>query len=138
MQLAMISALKSRDQLLEVDQIRGWLIKVAINKCRDALRIAKRRNQLQPHLVDGDGPDEASVLDQLGTTQARRALEECLAALAAQAPETVAVIQMRYREDMTWAEIAEAIGTPLDTIRMRVKRAFKSLRACLAAKEVTP
>lgn len=136
MQQAMMAAFKHRGQLLEVDQIRGWLIQTASRKCFDALRSAKRSDRLQRDLVDGDAPCEVSLLEQLGTTQDRRALEECLATLA---PDIAAAVQMRYRDGMPWAQIAEAVGMPLDTIRMRVQRgALKSLRDCLAAKEVVP
>ena len=136
MQQTMISAFTHRSRLLEVDQLRGWLIQTATRKCLDALRSAKRSDRLQRDMVDGDAPDELSLLEQLGTTQDRRALEECLAALE---PDIAAAVQMRYRDDMSWAQIAEAVGMPLDTIRMRIQRgALKNLRDCLASKEVTP
>jgi RNA polymerase sigma-70 factor, ECF subfamily len=136
MQQAMMAAFKHRSELLEVDQIRGWLIRTANRRCLDALRSAKRSDRLQRGLVDGDAAEEVNLLDQLGTTQERRALEECLATLA---PELAAAVHMRYREGMSWAQIAETVGMPMDTIRMRVQRgALKSLRDCLAAKEVTP
>jgi len=136
MQQALMAVFKHRARLLEVDQIRGWLIQIASRKCLDALRSAKRSDRLQRDLVDADTPDEISLLEQLGTTQDRRALEECLAGLE---PEIAAAVQMRYRDRMSWAQIAEAVGMPLDTIRMRVQRGgLKSLRACLATKEVTP
>lgn len=135
-QQAMMAAFTHRSQLLGVEQIRGWLIQTASRKCLDALRSAKRSERLQRDLVDSDAPDEVSLLDQLGTTQERRALEECLATLA---PDIAAAVQMRYRDRMSWAQIAEAVGMPMDTIRMRVQRgALKSLKDCLAAKEVTP
>jgi RNA polymerase sigma-70 factor (ECF subfamily) len=135
MQQAMMAAFTHRSRLLDVEQIRGWLIQTATRKCLDALRSAKRSDRLQRDLVDSDAPDEVSLLDQLGTTQDRRALEECLATLA---PDIAAAVRMRYRDRMSWAQIAEAVGIPLDTIRMRVQRgALKSLRDCLKAKEVT-
>jgi RNA polymerase sigma-70 factor (ECF subfamily) len=135
-QQAMMAAFTHRRRLLAVDQIRGWLIQIANRKCLDALRSAKRGGRLQRDLVDHDEPDELSVLEQLGTTQDRRALEECLAALPR---DIAAAVQMRYRDGMSWAQIAEAVGIPLDKIRMRVQRgALKRLRDCLAAKEVAP
>lgn len=136
MQQAMMAAFGSRSRLLEVDQIRGWLIQIASRKSLDALRSSKRIDRLTRDLADSEAPDVADLLEQLGTTQDRRALEECLATLD---PEIAAAVQMRYRDGMSWAQIAEAVAMPLDTIRMRVQRgALKSLRECLAAKEVTP
>lgn len=136
MQQALMAAFTHRSRLLEVDQLRGWLIQVASRKCLDQLRAAERSDRRQRNLVDSDAPDEVSVLEQLGTTQDRRALEECLATLA---PDLAAAVQMRYRDDMSWAQIAEAVEMPPDTIRMRVQRgALKSLKDCLEAKEVAP
>jgi len=136
MQQTMIAAFRSHSQLLEVEQIRGWLIRIATRKSLDALRSSKRIDRLERDLAHEDAPDVAGLLDQLGTTQDHRALEECLAKLD---PEIAAAVLMRYRDGMSWAQIAAAVAIPLDTIRMRVQRgALKSLRECLAAKEVTP
>lgn len=136
MQQALIAAFNNRRQLLEVDEMRGWLIQVAVRKCLDALRSSKRNDRLQRDLVDSDAPEGDRLLEQLGTSQDRRALEECLATLP---PDIAAAVQMRYRDGMSWAQIAEAVDMPMDTIRMRVQRsALKSLRDCLEAKEVTP
>jgi RNA polymerase sigma-70 factor (ECF subfamily) len=136
MQQAMIAAFKNRSRLLEVEQIRGWLIQIATHKSLDALRSAKRIDRLERDLAEGDAPDVDDLLEQLGTTQNRLALEQCLATLD---PETAAAVQMRYLDGMSWAQVAAAVAMPLDTIRMRVQRgALKSLQECLAAKEVTP
>lgn len=133
-QQAMMAAFKSRSRLLDVDQLRGWLIQIAVRKCFDALRSAKRKGRLERDVVAGEPPEAASLLEMLGSTEERRALEECLAALA---PELAAAVEMRYRDGMSWAQIAEALAMPADTIRMRVQRgALKSLRDCLASKEV--
>jgi RNA polymerase sigma-70 factor (ECF subfamily) len=136
MQQALMAAFKHRSRLLEVDQIRAWLIQTATRKCLDALRSTKRSDRLQRDMINDDAPKELSLLEALGTTEDRRALEECLAALA---PDIAAAVLMRYRDDMSWAQIAEAVGVPMDTIRMRVQRgALTSLKDCLAAKEVMP
>jgi RNA polymerase sigma-70 factor (ECF subfamily) len=139
MQEAMMAVFKSRSQLLDVDQIRGWLIRTAIRKCIDALRSSKRTDRLHRDRLAADTADTVDggdVLELLGTTQENRALEECLAALD---PDVAAAVQMRFREGMSWEQIAEAVAMPLDTIRMRVQRgALKSLRECLASKGITP
>ena len=136
MQQAMISAFKNRSQLMEVDSIRGWLIRIATHKCLDELRSSKRMGQLQHDLRNSDPTDGEDLLVQLGTTQDRRALDECLSGLD---PVLRTVVLMRYRDAMSWEQIAKAVKLPLDTIRMRVQRgALSSLRECLASKEVAP
>lgn len=136
MQQAMIAAFKNRSQLMEVDSIRGWLIRIATRKCLDEIRSSKRMGRLQRDLRDSDSREGEDLIAQLGTTQECRALEECLSGLD---PDLCAFVLMRYRDAMSWEQIAEVVELPPDTIRMRVQRgALSSLRECLAAKEVTP
>ena len=143
MQQAIMAAFVSRAQLLEVAQIRGWLFCIAIRKCLDALRATKRVSRLQRDLAGGTGDtggfpgseEESSILAMLASTQEKRALEGCLAQLD---PELVVAVLMRYRDGMSWEQIAEVVAVPVDTIRMRVQRgALKSLKDCLAKKEIT-
>jgi RNA polymerase sigma-70 factor (ECF subfamily) len=134
MQQAVMAAFKHHRKLLEVEQIRGWLIQIAVRKCLDALRSSKRNLRLQRDVTAGDAPEIASLLDDLGTTQERRALEECLQALD---PQLATAVLMRYRDGMSWAQIADTVAMATDTIRMRVTRgALKTLRECIEAKEV--
>lgn len=137
MQQSMMAAFNHRRQLLEVEQIRGWLIQIAVRKSLDALRSSKRIERLSRNVAevaDSDAAEVDGLLEQLATTQDHRALEECLAALPA---DLAAAVQMRYIDGMSWAHIAAAVGMPPDTIRMRVQRgALRSLRDCLASHEV--
>lgn len=135
MQQVMIAAFHKRAQLLEVEQLRGWLIRTAVRKSLDALRSSKRFTRLRDELPGADS-EEAGLLELLGSTEEKRALEECLSLLEA---EIAAALLMRYRDGMSWEQIAAAVELPLDTVRMRVQRgALKSLRTCLAAKEIEP
>jgi RNA polymerase sigma-70 factor (ECF subfamily) len=134
MQEAMMAAFKSRSRLLEVDQLRGWVIRIAVRKSLDALRSGRRKERLERDVVAGEPPETANLLDRLGSTEELRALEECLAALD---PELAIAVEMRYRDGMSWAQIADAVAIPADAIRMRVQRgALKNLHDCLASKEV--
>lgn len=134
MQQVLMAAFQSRAQLLEVVQLRGWLLTIAMRKCFDALRSSRRGMRLQRDWPEDD-PSERSLERELMTAQERRALEGCLAQLD---PEVAAALLMRFRDSKSWEEIADAVDLPLDTIRMRVQRgALKSLRDCLAAQEIT-
>lgn len=140
MQQAMIAAFQNRTQLLEVDQIRGWIVCIAIRKSLDALRSTKRVTRLQRDLTSEGGAsagaaEETGTLELLASTEEKRALDGCLGQLE---PELAVAVLMRYRDGMSWEQIAEVVELPVDTIRMRVQRgALKSLRECLAKKEIT-
>ena len=136
MQQTMIAAFRSRGRMLEVEQIRGWLIQIATRKSLDALRSSKREERLHRDLLPTDAPNGDDLLAQLGSTQDRRALEQCLGSLD---PELLSAVLMRYQDGMSWERIADVLGLPLDTIRMRVQRgALKNLRNCLTSKEGKP
>lgn len=133
MQQTLMAAFKERAQLLEVAQLRGWLIRVATNKCFDVLRASRRATRLHADWPGGDAAD-AELLGDLIAAQERQALEACLARLD---PEVAAAVIMRFRDGRSWEEIAKVVDVAVDTIRMRVQRgALKSLRECLAAREV--
>jgi RNA polymerase sigma-70 factor, ECF subfamily len=136
MQQVMMAAFKSRKQLLEVEHLRGWLIRAATRKCLDALRSSKRvDSRQQEDVADADIADGRDLFDVLASTEERRALEECLAGLE---PEIAAAVLMRHREEMSWEEISDAVGLAADTVRMRVRRgALKSLRDCLESKGIS-
>lgn len=134
MQQTLISVFKSRAQLLEVTQLRAWLLRAATNKCFDALRASRRSVRLQSDWPGADAAD-SEMLGNLIAVQERRALEGCLARLE---PEVAAAVLMRFRDGRSWDEIAAAVDVAVDTIRMRVQRgALKSLKECLASHEVT-
>lgn len=137
MQESLISAFRNREMMLEVASLRGWLIKIATRKSLDALRATRRAGRLQEALLHADDPVNGQDLAALlAGDEGRRALEHCLSKLE---PETCAALLLRYREGVAWDEIAEAVGIPVDTIRMRVQRgALRSLRSCLEAQEYSP
>ncbi len=137
MQESLISAFRNREQMLGVASLRGWLIKIATRKSLDALRATRRTGRLHEALLHADDPVNGHDLAALlARDEGRRALEHCLGTLE---PETCAALLLRYREGVAWDEISEAVGIPVDTIRMRVQRgALRSLRACLEAQEQDP
>jgi RNA polymerase sigma-70 factor, ECF subfamily len=137
MQEVLLSAFRHRSQMLEIVTLRAWLMKIATRKSLDALRSARRNGRLETAVATGEPPPiSEDLLVVLAKRDDARAVERCLASLE---PETCAALLLRYREGIGWDAIAETLGVPLDTIRMRVQRGgLKKLRECLAAKEVMP
>lgn len=134
LQEALVVGFRKRAQLAKVDSIRAWMMRVAINKALDALRRNRRqRVKLERQAqLDAAGEGAGVLADGLGAFDRAR-LDECLAALD---PVTRAAVLLRYEDELPWEDIAETVGLPVDTIRMRVQRgALRSLRGCLAGKE---
>ena len=103
-----------------------WLARIAVNLARDAWR----RHQPETFsdlaaeveaLPAEDAAPEAAAL-------ASANLERLAEGVARLRPEYRAVIALRYEGGLTYAEIAQALGVPLNTVRTHLRRAKAELR----------
>ncbi len=109
--------------------LRPWLHRITINVCLDALR--KRKDVV----VAQGNPDE--TIDRLETPRKDEVPESALLsretqfrvqrALLQLPDEYRAVLVLRYLEELSYQEIAEAIDVPLSTVETRIHRAKKML-----------
>lgn len=121
--------------------LESWLFRIAANLGRDHIRRARRRPPMMSLLSDSDteaagtGPSEtARGLDTpsggLEHQEEADALQRGLAALPEPERE---VIMLRHFSDMTFAQIAEIMGTPLGTALARAHRGLARLRKLMEA-----
>ncbi len=107
-------------------EIRPWLWTIAINRCRNMARDAGRRPvsvELTPAVAaapGGTSPEEEAMREAELTVWQRR-LENLTD------PMRSAVV-LRHVAGLTYAEIAEALGRPLGTVKADVHRAIRTLR----------
>jgi RNA polymerase sigma-70 factor (ECF subfamily) len=136
-QEAFISAFKKLRQY-RGGSFKSWLLRIVTNACYDELRRRKRRptSPLEPlndyeeeiesprWMTDpSESPEEAAERAELS-----RALQDCLDELP---PDFRAVVVLVDVQGLDYSETAEAIGTPLGTIKSRLARARSRLRECL-------
>lgn len=126
-------AYRKRDKLAAADSLAAYLLKMAHNISIDHHRTRARRATIDrarraepPPPADGPAAIEATV---------QVALDDCLDGLE---PTTRLAVVMHHRDDRPWQEIAAIVELPVDTIRMRAKRALTALGDCLAGKGVEP
>jgi RNA polymerase sigma factor (sigma-70 family) len=117
-------------------RLRPWLAQIAINLARNRRR---RRPPPARPLEDGDGglpivaAPAATQPDQLAERrQEREQLAELLAGLPRGWREAVV---LRHVEGLAYAEVAEALGRPVGTVKTHVHRGVRQLRATLEARE---
>ena len=125
--------MKLKDKLSQYDQTRSftaWLYKVAANHCWDVLRRRKIRqdketDDLETVPLEHPDPDQLEQLIQQKTSEeVRRALDK-LGARARMA------LVMRYYSDMSYDEIADALGVRRAFVGVVLLRARHELRQAL-------
>lgn len=107
-----------------------WLITITRNAAIDRLRRRSARgaqadvDALADRLAaPGPGPEAQAVM-----SDEARLLHQCLAELPEDRAE---MVRSAYLDGATYAEIAEATGTKLNTLRTWLRRSLMQLRECL-------
>lgn len=111
----------------------AWLAAFARNRAIDRLRTGKVRGGAVPVEEAAPLPDESPLADALLVDAEQTAqIHKCLGALDAR---TQGHIRAAFFEGKTYAQLAEASGVPLGTMKSWIRRGLQRLRACLEASE---
>ena len=131
-----LKAFRRLDTYDPTRKFSSWLFKIAHNATLDHLR----RPNLDTLPLEGHGDDEtdfAAVLADeksespeagAGRYDLARALDRGLRALR---PDYAEVLLLRFRQGLSYQEIAEVTGQPLGTVKTNIHRARKELAAAL-------
>lgn len=115
---------------------KTWTFSIAKNSAIDYFR---KKN---PSLVKAESADAADPLESVPDAQplpdellerkeTAAYLDEALSALP---PRTRSIVLMHETEDMTFQEIADATGEPMNTVKSRYRRALATLKERLMAR----
>jgi RNA polymerase sigma-70 factor (ECF subfamily) len=111
---------------------KAWLLRIVVNACYDQLRLAQRRptSSLEDLLVD---PDHSEMLTDYGELPEEYTIRQDLsraiqAGLDKLSPELRAAVVLSDIQGLSYAEIAEATGVPLGTVKSRLSRGRARLR----------
>lgn len=105
-------------------RLRGWLFGIA----RRALMDRLRREYAVPAASDVDPGELAAEPDPIDTEADLAALDAALDTLPTVERD---VLTLFYLRDLSLAELAEALGVPVGTVKSRLFRARKLLRAAM-------
>jgi len=107
-----------------------WVSRITYNVCLRRLQRAAARRESQNGAID-ERPDDGtrSPEERASMSEVEQVLEGYLDQLSAQ---DRALLVMRYRDGLSDAEVAEATGMPVGTVKTRIFRARARLRERLA------
>lgn len=129
-QEAMISIVRGLPRFDGRAQFSTWAYRIATNAALDELRRRKRRPAL--HVVGDEGtiPDAVDPLAERQVTGVADRL--AIDAALDQLPEEFrAAVVLRDVGDLDYAEIAEALGVPVGTVKSRIARGRAQLSTAL-------
>ncbi|MGB8325726.1 MAG: sigma-70 family RNA polymerase sigma factor [Candidatus Acidiferrum sp.] len=130
--------MKLRDKLAQYDEGRSftaWLYKVAANHCWDLLRRRKLRQDKETEDVT-EVPLETPDANQLEHLIEERTSEEVRKALDKLGVRARMALVMRYYSDMSYDEIADALGVRRAFVGVVLLRARHELRQALGENTV--
>jgi RNA polymerase sigma-70 factor (ECF subfamily) len=131
-------AWKAIDRFDPARRFQPWLFQIARNASIDALRARKERPaSLESQNEEGSGESDLvdESLSEFGKEADRQIdaaiLEKALSELSA---DKRAVVILHDVEGLTFTEIADALGKPMNTVKSHYRRALEALRALLHQK----
>lgn len=130
LQEAFIKCWRHQQEVPQIDNLKAWIFRVALNTGRDIRETAwRRKRQGLPEDESSiasrhEGPVEVALHDER-MTRLRAALKELR-------PEEQEVFLLRQNGDLTYEEIAELLDVPTGTVKTRMRLALSRLREVLA------
>jgi RNA polymerase sigma-70 factor, ECF subfamily len=113
-----------------------WLIAIAKNVHIDLLR--KKKSALFIEITDEEDQQAYRVADSTPTVEDQLIKEQNLSSLLncikQLKPQYQEVIQLRYFQEMTYQEIADQLGEPLNNVKVKLLRAKKLLADIITKK----
>jgi len=125
-QEALIRIYKKIDTYQEKAKFSTWVQRIVSNICMDKFRAAKETVSIEEH--DMVFADKQSVEDEILASSMASDIQQAITQL----PEQYrAVIALRYLQDMSYQEIADALQLPLNTVKSYLFRARQQLQELL-------
>jgi RNA polymerase sigma-70 factor, ECF subfamily len=128
-QEALVVAWRDLSALRDLDRFDAWMRRLLVNTCYREVRRDKRRLRHEVH-VEPIEPYGQGLPDPAIAAADRDQIERGIRQLD---PVGRALIVMIYHLDLPLAEAADSLGVPIGTVKSRLHRTLRSLRAVLDA-----
>ena len=125
-QRALLDVWQNLPRLQNPDRFEAWAYRLLVNACHTEAR-RERRHRDSLRLLESDGP---IVIDPAAHIATQHQLDHAFRRLGVEHRTVVVLI---HYVGLSPAEAAEAMGTPVGTVRSRLHYALKHLRASVEA-----
>ena len=109
------------ERIRELKQ-RAWLHRIAVNVARN------RHRGIKPRVVELDGTEPDAAPGPEAEAMQRVLMNGVMTGLASLPPRYREAVVLRYVQDLSYGEVAEALDVPVGTAKSDVHRALKILR----------
>lgn len=133
LQEAFVKCWRRLQQVSEVQNLRAWVFRIALNTGRDMRQTAwRRKRQALPEessmLSSGDDPTSHAMREERES-----ALRDAIWELRDEEKE---VFLLRQNGELTYDEIGAALAVPVGTVKTRMRAALRRLRRMMEASDL--
>ena len=125
-QQALLDAWRNLPSLRDPDRFEAWLYRLLVNACHAEAR-RERRHRVNVRLLESDEP---AVYDASSHIATQQQLDQAFRRLGV---EHRTVIVLIHYLGFSASEAADAMGTPIGTVRSRLHYALEHLRGAIEA-----
>jgi RNA polymerase sigma factor (sigma-70 family) len=109
------------DRVRELKQ-KAWLHRIAVNVVRNRVR------GIRPRLVELNGSEPSGASGPEEDVMRRVEIDELAARVACLPARYREAVVLRHVQELSYAEVADALGQPVGTVKANVHRGLKILR----------
>lgn len=125
--VAVIVATRERRYDPSLEDKHAWVVKIAVRKAIDA----RRRRERERAFLEGQGADDATdpaSADPISRIERQRQAERVHGVVNDLNETDRALLLLRFHEEMSYEDIAQAIEVPLGTVKSRLSRLLQKLK----------
>lgn len=123
-----LAAIENISSLKEPDKIKNWLIRIAANKSRDYLKKKKPSvlTEDQSDIIENIEEDDISALPEASLETEER-IEDINKILQCLSEDKRLCLILRYKFDMSYADIAKELAVTESSVKSKISRAKKEV-----------